>query len=199
MYPDFSLPLEREENPVHDRVKRHEIRMLRRAGLTFREGTRKTGFGLRGVTRVARQGTVDPPALRPVGRPPNAFCFREAARRILSEEGSILPVEILRRLREQRVGRGKNPVYQVVRRLRPQPTPPMVRFEGHAGEFCQNEFVRLRGYNDDDPRRSFMTSIGHAFSATPSPADEQNPTTRSSAIHSTRSERREDPSTPGRY
>ncbi len=149
MYPDFSLPFEREENPVHDRMKCHEILVLRRAGLTFREVARKTGVGLRTVKRIARQGTVDPPAILPVGRPPIAVSFEEAARRILSEEGTLPTVEILRRLREQGYDGGKNPVYQMVRRLRPRHTSPMVRFEGLAGEFCQNDFGSVRVRYDD--------------------------------------------------
>ncbi len=57
--------------------------------------------------------------------------------------------EVLRRLRQNGYSGGKNPVYQLVRRLRATVTPPLVRFEGVAGEFCQCDFGHVRVHYDD--------------------------------------------------
>ncbi len=57
--------------------------------------------------------------------------------------------EVLRRLRQNGYSGGKNPVYQLVRRLRATVTPPLVRFEGAAGEFCQCDFGHVRVRYDD--------------------------------------------------
>ncbi len=134
---------------MHDRMKRHEILVLRRAGLTLREVARKTEVGLRTVKRIVHQGSLDPPPRRPVGRPPIAFSFEDTVRAILSTDGDLPTVEVLRRLREKGYAGGKNPVYRLVRRLRRIVTPPMVRFEGLVGEFCQNDFGHVRVHYDN--------------------------------------------------
>ncbi len=136
---------------MYDRMKRHEILVLRRANLTLREVARKAVVSLRTVKRIVDQGDVDPPPRPPIGRPPVATSFEEATRKILSEDGDLPTVEILRRLRQQGYVGGKNPVYQLTRRLRQVVTPPMVRFEGLAGEFCQNDFGHVRVRYDDAP------------------------------------------------
>ena len=134
---------------MYDRMKRHEILVLRRAGLTLREVARKAGVGLRTVKRILQQGDLDPPSRRPVGRPPIALTFEEEVRRILATDGELPTVEVLRRLRERGYSGGKNPVYQLVRRLRATVTSPLVRFEGVAGEFCQCDFGHVRVRYDD--------------------------------------------------
>ena len=135
--------------PVYDRMKRHEILVLRRAGLTLREVARKAGVGLRTVKRILQQDDLDPPPRRPVGRPPIALTFEEEVRRILATDGELPTVEVLRRLRERGYSGGKNPVYQLVRRLRATVTSPLVRFEGVAGEFRQCDFGHVRVRYDD--------------------------------------------------
>ncbi|EQD76148.1 Integrase, catalytic region, partial [mine drainage metagenome] len=141
-------------------MKRHEILVLRRAGLTLREVARKAEVGLRTVKRIVHQGSLDPPPRRPVGRPPIAFSFEETVREILSTDGDLPTVEVLRRLREKGYAGGKNPVYRLVRRLRRIVTPPMVRFEGLVGEFCQNDFghVRVRYDNGTEELLHFFAS-----------------------------------------
>ena len=67
---------------------------------------------------------------------------------ILAEASDLPTVEVLRRLRERGYAGGKNPVYQMVRRLRQVTIPPLVRFEGFAGEFCQNDFGHVRVHFD---------------------------------------------------
>ena len=133
---------------MHDRLKRHEVLVLRRAGLPLREVARRANIGLRSVLRIVGEGTVDPPPRRPVGRPPIAAPFEEMAGAILAEASDLPTVEVLRRLRERGYAGGKNPVYQMVRRLRQVTIPPLVRFEGFAGEFCQNDFGHVRVHFD---------------------------------------------------
>jgi len=142
-------------SPVYDRMKRHEILVLRRSGLPLREVARKADVSFRTVLRVVDDGTVEPPARRPVGRPPIASSYEETVRKILSEEGGLPTVEILRRLTERGYAGGKNPVYQLVRQLRRTVVPPIVRFEGLAGEFCQNDFGQVRVRYDDGTEELF--------------------------------------------
>jgi transposase len=138
-----------EGNPVFDRMKRHEILVLRRAGLTLRQVARKADVSLRTVYRVVGSGSDEPPPKRPVGRPPLAPAFESRVEAILRERGDLPTVEILHRLREAGYAGGKNPVYSMVRRLRKTVTPPIVRFEGVAGEFCQNDFGHVHVRYED--------------------------------------------------
>ncbi len=92
---------------MYDRVKRHEILVLRRAGLTLREVARKAGVGVRTVQRILQQGDLDPPSRHAVGRPPVAVAFEEEARRILATDGELPTVEVLRRLRQNGYSGGK--------------------------------------------------------------------------------------------
>ena len=135
---------------MYDPFKRHEIRVLRQAGLSLREVARKAKVSLDTVQRVLRETDFeDPPTSRPVGRPPLALPFEGRVLEILEKTPALPTVEVLRLLREQGYSAGKNPVYQMVRRLRPISTSPMVRFEGLAGEFCQNDFGSVRIHYDD--------------------------------------------------
>jgi transposase len=60
---------------------------------------------------------------------------------ILSEEPAVPTVEVLHRLRGQGYRGGKSAVYDLVKGLRPKDhEPPLVRFEGLAGEFSQHDF-----------------------------------------------------------
>ena len=103
---------------MYDRVKRHEILVLRRAGLTLREVARKAGVIERPVKRILQQGDLDPPSRHAIGRPPVAVAFEEEARLILVTDGELPTVEVIRRLRQNSYLGGKNPVYRLVRRLR---------------------------------------------------------------------------------
>jgi transposase len=134
---------------MFDRMKRHQILVLRRAGLTLREVAQRSEVSLRTVKRVARQGQIDPPPQSPVGRPPVARALEGDATRILADRGDLPTVEILRRLRAQGYSGRKNPVNHLVLDLRRTVVPPIVRFEGVAGEFCQNDFRHVRVRYDD--------------------------------------------------
>jgi hypothetical protein len=49
-------------------------------------------------------------------------------------------MEILRRAHETGYAGGKSALYELIRRLRPRPTVPIVRVEGVPGEFSQHDF-----------------------------------------------------------
>jgi transposase len=82
---------------------------------------------------------------RGVGRPSKIVAFRPAIVEILSEEPALPTVEVLHRVRCLGYGGGKSAVYDLVKGLRPKaPEPPMVRFEGLAGEFSQHDFGQVK-------------------------------------------------------
>jgi transposase len=132
---------------VYDRMKRHEIEVLRRAGLPLRQVARRAHVSLDTVERVLRESPDRP--MPSVGRPPVAETFEAPVRQILSDRPDCPTVEVLRQLRHQGYSAGKDPVYRLVRRLRHVVTPPIVRFEGLPGEFCQNDFGQVRVRYDD--------------------------------------------------
>jgi len=135
---------------VYDQLKRHEIHVLRQAGLSMREVARKAGVSLYTVERVLREER--PTEFSPshgMGRPRVASSFDGAVREILRERPDLPTVEVLHRLRECGYTAGKDPVYRLVRGVRHVVTPPLVRFEGLAGEFCQNDFGHVRVRYDD--------------------------------------------------
>jgi transposase len=155
MTPDIRPPLP-PGNPegaiVYDQLKRHQIEVLRSAGFSLREVARKSEVSLDTVQRVLHGSPQADGAQRPVGRPPLAIAFEEKVRTFLRERYDLPTVEVLRRLRREGYSGGKNPVYQLVRRLRQVIPPPMVRFEGLPGEFSQNDFGHVRVRYDDAPQ-----------------------------------------------
>ena len=145
---------------VYDRMKRHEIQVLHRAGFSIREVAERAQVGVNTVLRILRRPEKEDTRRRGVGRPPVATAFETTVRALLHGEPGLPTVEILRRLGEQGYSASKNPVYQLVRRLRPKNTSPMVRFEGLAGEFAQNDFgsVRVRYDNGSEEILHFFAS-----------------------------------------
>jgi transposase len=146
--------------PLYDPMKRHQIEVLVQAGFSLRAAARKAGISRNTVKRILRN---DPPLeadRRPVGRPPIAVPFEGSVRAVLTEQWDLPTVEVLRRLRHAGYTGGKNPVYQLVRRLRRTLTAPLIRFEGLPGEFVQCDFGHVRiGYDDG------TTEILHFFAA----------------------------------
>ncbi|MBF8305808.1 MAG: transposase [Acidobacteria bacterium] len=105
------------------------------------------------VYRILRAGEpqdVDDRSFRKskgVGRPSNIEHFADLVRQWFEEPRSpedrpLGGSEVLRRLRkEEGFKGGKSAVFELVKRLRPIPNqPPVVRFEGLAGEFAQHDF-----------------------------------------------------------
>ena len=134
---------------MYDQMKRHEVHVLRQAGFPLREVARRAEISLDTVERILRERNGLPRAPRAVGRPMVASPFEAAVQHVLSERPDLPTMEILRRMREQGYSAGKDPLYRLVRQLRKTLTPPIVRFEGLAGEFCQNDFGSVRIRYDD--------------------------------------------------
>jgi len=119
--PDIPLPpsgTSPEGDGMYDRMKRHQIKVVRDAGFSLREVARKADVSLYTVLRVRRESSNVEPARRPVGRPPLAIPFETSVREVLKKRGNLPTVEDLRRLRARGYDGGKNPVYEMVCRLR---------------------------------------------------------------------------------
>ncbi|EQD53772.1 transposase, partial [mine drainage metagenome] len=130
------------------------------AGFSLRAAARKAGASRNTVRRILRNEPSREADRRPVGRPPIAVLFEGSVRAVLTEQWDLPTVEVLRRLRHAGYTGGKNPVYQLVRRLRQTVTAPLIRFEGLPGEFIQCDFGHVRvGYDDG------TTEILHFFAA----------------------------------
>ncbi len=134
---------------VYDQMKRHEVHVLRQAGFPLREVARRAEISLDTVERILRESNGLPQPPRAVGRPMVASSFEAAVQQVLSERPDLPTMEILRRMREHGYSAGKDPLYRLVRRLRKTLTAPLVRFEGLAGEFSQNDFGSVRVHYDD--------------------------------------------------
>jgi transposase len=150
-----------EASPVYDEMKRHEIRVLRTAGeFSHREIARRADVSLDTVLRVLEEGSSSSGCSRAVGRPPVVRRHQDLARAVLEEEPHLPTVEVLRRVRERGYAGSKTPFYAMVRGLRNKVEPLLVRFEGLAGEFSQNDFgqVRVKYLNGE-------TEIVHFFAA----------------------------------
>ena len=148
---------------MYDQMKRHEIEILRHAGFSIRKIAEQTKVGVNTVVRVLREKDPKEQGMerrRPVGRPPIALALQEPIRQILQVDPTLPTVEVLHRLRERGYSGGKNPVYRLVRGLRNVVTPPMVRFEGLAGEFSQNDFGSVHVCYESGPEE-----ILHFFAA----------------------------------
>lgn len=143
-------------------IKRHEVQVLLRSGLSHRQVAKRTGVSKRTVTRIAQENSIetleDMALRRAVGRPGVAAPYEKVVREILAEQRDLPTVEILHRLRERGYTSGKSAVYELVHSLRgPAPHGVMVRFEGVAGEFAQFDFgeVQVRYLSGDMQRVHF--------------------------------------------
>jgi transposase len=137
-----------------DDMKRHQVQVLRSAGLSSREIASRTGLPRASVRRIAKEAPVagDDTKLRVVrgaGRPSEVARFRDAILVILKETPDLLSVEILRRVREVGYEGGKSALYDFVAMLRSPTAQPLVRFEGLCGEFSQHDFGSVRVSFDD--------------------------------------------------
>jgi len=128
-------------------IKRHEVQVLLREGLSERQVARRTGVSRRSVERMAREEAVEDlmvssvAAKRGVGRPSEVVKYEDKVRVWLEERRDLPTVEVLHRLREAGYTGGKSAAYAWVRAVRgPAPSRVMVRFEGLAGEFAQFDF-----------------------------------------------------------
>jgi len=132
-----------------DMLKRHEIQVLRKAGLGQDQVTSIAGVSERSVRRVEAEAPVvaiDTSAERQrrrVGRPRKAETFRQLVTDLLDDEPAIMSLEVLRRARLKGYTGGKSALYVLVASLRPAPSALVVRFEGLPGEFSQHDFGQV--------------------------------------------------------
>jgi transposase len=151
---------------MYEAMKRHEIQVLRAAGHSTREVVESTGVSRSTVKRVAKEPPVESPKRRKpargrrVGRPSKVEKFRKFVTALLAEEPDLITVEVLHRARQEGYRGGKSAFYELVAELRPNPTAPMVRFEGLPGEFSQHDFgqVDVRYADGSKERIHFFAS-----------------------------------------
>jgi len=136
---------------MFDAMKRHAVQVLRKAGMAVDEIARITGTCARTVQRIGKEKAVEviPVSVNSeksgVGRPSKVEAFVSAVAEILKDEAELPSVEILHRVRQQGYTGGKSALYELVARLRPDKVkPPVVLFEGVAGEFSQHDFGHVR-------------------------------------------------------
>jgi transposase len=126
---------------VIDAMTRHEIQVLRGAGIPERTVAQRTAVSVRSVERISQEPPVTGPirTVR-VGRPAVTAAWADRVAAWLTEERALPGMEILRRAHEAGYAGGKSALYELIRRLRPTLTLPVVRFEGVPGEFSQHDF-----------------------------------------------------------
>lgn len=128
-------------------LKRHEIRVLRRAGHTLEEVVKLAGVSQSSAQRVAAEppvtmlDSVAERVRRGIGRPSKAEAFRALLVAELAKQPNVRGVELLRRARDAGYAGGKSALYELIAAVRPREgASPLVRFEGLPGEFSQHDF-----------------------------------------------------------
>jgi len=142
-------------------MTRHEIQILRGAGIAEPTVATQVGVSVRSVRRIAKEAPVTGEAQAPkVGRPSGAAPWASQLVRWLEEDRQLPGVELVRRAQEAGYRGGKSALYELIRRLRPVAVAPLVRFEGVAGEFSQHDFgqVDVRYTDGTVERRRFFAS-----------------------------------------
>jgi transposase len=149
-----------------DMLKRHEIQVLRRAGLGQDETAKLAGVSVRSVRRVEDEMAVIQVdnqverAERHIGRPSKAEPFRGFVAELLATEPHLMSLEIMRRAKLKGYGGGKTAFYDLIHSIRPKPVRLMTRFEGLPGEFTQHDFgqVDVKFMNGTIKRVHFFAS-----------------------------------------
>jgi transposase len=135
----------RQREPMHSLLKRHEVQVLRRAGLDRPKVQAVTGVSVRSIRRIDEEEPItslDPRATdkaRP-GRPSKAEPYRVFIEAVLKAEPELMSLEILRRAKLEGYAGSKTALYDLIALLRPPTQGPVVRFEGLPGEFSQHDF-----------------------------------------------------------
>lgn len=131
---------------MYDAMKRHEVQVLKKAGLTMDQIAKQAGVSRRTVAVIGKEPSVEEIVRQAmdregkVGRPSTAIPFAGEVQEIFKTEPNLPTVEVLRRVRLKGYTGGKTALYQLVSTLRPRPVEPVVRFEGVPGEFSQHDF-----------------------------------------------------------
>ena len=127
-------------------VRRHETRLLRKAGKTQKEIRELTGVAERSIRRIEREAPAagfDDRAEardRKVGRPSKVAPFLRRIEELLEDEPWIQSLEVFRRLKEDGYAGEKSAVAEAVVKMRPPDRTAVARFEGMPGEFTQHDF-----------------------------------------------------------
>ena len=127
-------------------VRRHEARLLRKAGHKQKDVAVITGVAERSIRRIEREAPredFDDEAERQrrrIGRPSKVEPFTARIEALLEEDPAMQSLEIFRRLKEDGFTGGKSAVSDFVAKLRPRNVRPIARFEGLPGEFTQHDF-----------------------------------------------------------
>ena len=151
---------------MHGAMKRHEVQVLKKAGLRTGQVAERSGVSPRTVRRIIKEPTLQEVVevgfarQQGVGRPSVAEPFRDRIREILGEEADLPTIEILHRVRGKGYKGGKTALYALVAQLRPPCQRPLVRFEGLPGEFSQHDFgeVDVRYRDGSRERVHFFVS-----------------------------------------
>jgi transposase len=147
---------------MYGRLKRHEVQIMKRAGFTNGRIAGASGVSKRTVQRILGEVAVAEEAeaaggarSRVLGRPSKAATFHGEIEAMLEGEPELPTVEVLHRLRGRGYDGGKSAVYDLVAKIRVKPPPPpLVRFEGLAGEFSQHDFGQVDvSYRDGTSER----------------------------------------------
>lgn len=138
---------------MHSAQVSYDVLRAREGGLTAACIRARYGVSPRSQRRFAHEeipfamNDHDLRQARHVGRPTELTePFQRHIRAMLAAEPTLPGAEVLRRLRtDHGYSAGKNPVYAFLPSVRPPkpPAPPIVRFEGVAGEFGQFDFGKL--------------------------------------------------------
>jgi transposase len=122
-------------------MTRHEIQVLRAAGVPERIVAERTAVSVRSVERIVHEPRVTGTMRTTrVGRPSLTAAWAERVAAWLAEDRTLPGMELLRRAQEAGYVGGKSALYELIRRLRPTSAIPVVRFEGVPGEFSQHDF-----------------------------------------------------------
>ena len=130
-------------------LKRHEIKVLLKAGHSRVEVAKLAGVSVRSVNRVAKEGDIEQVddvaerARREIGRPSLVEDFRKSVIDLLEKESDLKSVEVLRRMRLAGYKGQKTALFALIAAVRPKDKTPLVRFEGLPGEFSQHDFGQV--------------------------------------------------------
>jgi transposase len=135
-----------QREPMHSLLKRHEVQVLRRAGMDRPRVKALTGVSVRSIRRIDEEEPIisldqrEASKARQMGRPSKAEPFRAFVEAVLKDEPELMSLEILRRAKLKGYAGGKTALYDLIAALRPPKQSPVVRFEGLPGEFSQHDF-----------------------------------------------------------
>jgi transposase len=127
-------------------VRRHETRLLRKAGKTQKEIRELTGVAERSIRRIEREAPAEgfddraEARRRKVGRPSKVAPFLRRIEELLEDEPWMQSLEVFRRLKEDGYSGGKSAIAEAVAKMRPPDRTAVARFEGMPGEFSQHDF-----------------------------------------------------------